>query len=112
VVAPPPPPQIIFDTPSPGAQVGSPVVITGRTTRYPSNGQLSYRVRDASGGVIGSGRFGVDRAADRGASFNASLIFAEPRGGGTITVDIYDQNPANGAILVSASINLFVAPPS
>jgi hypothetical protein len=45
-------------------------------------------------------------------SFNASLTFAEPRGGGTITVDIYDQNPANGVILVSVSINLFVAPSS
>jgi hypothetical protein len=111
VVALPPPQQIVIDTPAWGTQVGSPVVITGRSTRYPASGALNYRVRDAAGAVIGSGQFGVarDSAGSRGGSFNASLTFAEPPNGGNITVEIYAPSPVSSAI-VSASISLYVAP--
>jgi hypothetical protein len=109
-VAPPPPQAIIFDTPPPGTQVGSPVVITGHTTRYPANGKLSYRVRDAAGNQIGAGQFDVvrDSAGGPSSSFNVALTFSEPRGGGNITVDIYVPS-AGGAL---ASISLYVAPQS
>jgi len=110
VVAPPPPQQIIIETPAPGTQVGSPVVITGRTTRRPANGQLNYRFRDAAGKVLGASAFPVSATAGQATSFNASLIFAEPRGGGTITVEIYDQNGATGPLIATASISLYVAP--
>jgi hypothetical protein len=107
-VAPPPPQMIVFDTPPPGTQVGSPVVITGHTTRYPANGKLDYRVRDAAGNQIGAGQFDVvpDSAGRPGSAFNASLIFTEPRGGGNIIVDVYIPS-AGGAL---ASISLYVAP--
>jgi hypothetical protein len=107
-VAPPPPQQVLIDTPSPGTQVGSPLVITGRTTRYPSSGRLNYRVFDSSNRVIGSGQFNL--ATDgRGGSFNASLMFTEPSGGGNIIVEIYAPSPVSSGI-VSASIGLYVAP--
>ena len=107
-VAPLPPQVISFDTPAPGTQVGSPVVITGRTTRYPANGQLSYRVRDAAGSEIGAGQFDVvpDSAGGPGSSFNVALTFTEPLAGGNIIVDIYVPS-AGGAL---ASISLYVAP--
>jgi hypothetical protein len=107
-VAPPPPQMIIIDTPPPGTQVGSPVVITGHTTRYPSNGMLGYRVRDAAGNQIGAGQFDVvpNSAGSPGSTFNASLTFTAPRGGGNITVDVYVPGAA-GAL---ASLNLYVAP--
>ncbi len=107
-VAPPPPPQIVIDTPPAGTQVGSPMTITGRTTYLP-NGQLSYRVRDAAGNVIGQG--GVPVApSGRQALFNASLTFSEPAAGGNIMVDIFGPSPVGGAPPISASIALYVAP--
>ncbi|MFL5805279.1 MAG: Gmad2 immunoglobulin-like domain-containing protein [Roseiflexaceae bacterium] len=109
-VAPPPPPQIIFETPAPGTQVGSPVVISGRTTRIPASGKLSYRVRNASGGIIGAGQFDVTRGAGQATSFNASLTFAEPAGGGNISVEISDLAPSNGSAVAVATIGLYVAP--
>jgi hypothetical protein len=85
-----------------------PVVITGRTTRFPSNGKLNYRVFDSSNRVIGSGQF--DTAPDgRGSSFNASLTFIEPVGGGNILMEIYVPSPVSSGI-VSSSIGLYVAP--
>src|SRR5262245_31876070 len=43
--APTPVPQVItIETPQLGTPVGSPMVITGHTTRLPKNGMLTYRV--------------------------------------------------------------------
>jgi hypothetical protein len=107
-VAPPPPMMIVFDTPPPGTQVGSPVVISGHTTRHPANGKLSYRVRDAAGNELGTGQFDAvpDSAGSSLSYFNASLTFTVPRSGGNITVDIYVPSAAG----VFASISLYVAP--
>jgi hypothetical protein len=52
----------------------------------------------------------VSSTTGRATSFNATLSFVEPRGGGTITVEIYDQNGAAGAAIATASISMYVAP--
>jgi hypothetical protein len=82
---------IRIDTPQAGTQVGSPVVLTGRTNRYPNSGQLNYRVVDYTGTEIGAGDFAVDGAPGQRGSFNASLTFAEPANGGNIRVELSDQ---------------------
>ena len=109
-VAPPPPQQIFLDTPPPGTRVGSPVVITGRTTRTPASGKLSYNVRNSAGAVVGSGQLDIVRGAGQSTSFSASLTFVEPAGGDSIVVEISDLNPANGSAVAVATIGLYVAP--
>lgn len=105
-----PPQAILIDTPPPGATVGSPVVITGRTARLPFQGALGYRILNATGNQIGQGSFPVASAPDGPGSFNASLTFAVPPAGGRITVEIVDQNATTGQIAASARIDLNVAP--
>lgn len=109
-VSPPAPVQqvITIDSPPPWTQVGSPVVITGRTTRFPGQGVLGYRVYDAGNGQIGAGTFAVNGSAGQPASFTASLSFTPPNGG-TIRVDVFDQDAASGAIVGGTSVNLQVA---
>src|SRR5262245_29868629 len=46
---------ITIETPAPGTIVGSPVVITGRTSLFPPAASLGYRVRDSAGNQIGVG---------------------------------------------------------
>jgi hypothetical protein len=106
-VAPPPPPQIVIDSPPPGRQVGSPMMITGHTTYVP-NGQLSYRVRDAAGNVIGQG--GVPFAPNgRQANLTASLTFTEPTVGGNIVLEVFGPSPV-ASTMISTSITFYVAP--
>jgi hypothetical protein len=101
---------ITIDTPPPGTQVGSPMVLTGRTNWYPNQGQLRYRVLDAAGTAIGSGAVQVAGAPGARGSFNASLTFTEPPNGGNIRVELLDQ-AANGSTAASSAIALVVAPP-
>ena len=106
-VGPPPTPIgpiIRFDTPAPGTVVGSPVTITGGTTRYPTNGVLHYRFYNAAGGQLGGGTFGVTRTAE-GSQFNVSLTFDLPAGGGGVRLELYDLDPV-GNVLALAALNL------
>ena len=107
-VAPPAPtpagPIIRFDTPAPGTVVGSPVTITGGTTRYPTNGVLHYRFYNAAGGQLGGGTFGVSRTAE-GGQFAVSLTFDLPAGGGGVRLELYDLDPV-GNVLALAALNL------
>ncbi|NJN14963.1 MAG: hypothetical protein HC822_00930 [Oscillochloris sp.] len=101
--------QIVIETPPPGTQVGSPVVITGRTTFDPFEGNLTYRVLDAAGAEIGSGAFTANTEADPGATFNASLNFNEPPQAGPIRLEVVAPNAAGGAPIAQTSIDLTVA---
>jgi hypothetical protein len=107
----PAPQQIVIETPPQGTTVGSPVVITGRTTYLPNEGNLNYRVVDDRNTELGAGSITVTAAVPNGATFNASLTFNEPPAGGLIRVEIFDTNEADGSIIARATINLLVAPP-
>lgn len=105
-----PPQAIVIDSPPPGTTVGSPVTLTGRTARFPFQGNLGYRVLDASGRQLGIGTFPVAGAPGGPASFNAALTFGLPPNGGRVTVEVADQNAANGQIAALARLELSVAP--
>jgi hypothetical protein len=101
--------QIIIDTPPPGTNVGNPVVITGRTARYPFQGTLGYRIVDANGNVPGSGAFNVSGQPNQPGTFNASLEFDLPPEGGPIRVELFDQNAANGQVAATAAVDLIAS---
>ncbi len=113
--APPPPPpppvqgQVIsFDSPPPGAQVGSPVTIVGRTSRYPSLGLLYYRFFSGAGALLGQGTFGVAAAQDGSSTFQVSLTFSLPAGGGPVRLEVREQDRV-GNVLGVATLDLQVA---
>jgi hypothetical protein len=100
--------QIFLDSPPPGTLVGSPVVITGRTTRFPFDGDLSYRFTDGAGSQLGAGTFQVFGQVDQPTTFNASLTFTLPNNGGLVHLEVYDHNPDDGAIVASSGLDLDV----
>lgn len=102
---------IVIDTPTPGTMVGSPVVITGRTTVIPSGNQLSYTFRDAAGALLGSGSFPVTATAEGGGIFNASLTFNPPSGGGNVVLEVFEPGTGDAPLVASTTLNLTVGPP-
>jgi hypothetical protein len=106
-----PPQAILLDSPPPGTTVGSPVVITGRTARYPFQGNLGYRFLDAAGRQLGIGTFPVQGGPGAPTSFSASLNFSLPPNGGRVVLEVADQNASTGQIAASARLELNVAIP-
>jgi hypothetical protein len=102
--------MIMIETPAPGTLVGSPVVITGRITEYPAQGQLHYRIVDDHDDVLGSGDFTVTGTAHHTGTFNASLIFTMPAVPSRITLELFDRDPSIHATVTSAALSLNVDP--
>lgn len=98
--------EIIIDTPPPNTVVGSPVVITGRTTRYPRQGVLFYRFFDEAGRQLDAGAFGVS-PTPVGAAFNVSLTFNLPPTGRSVFVSLYEQDTV-GNVLARTGRNLLL----
>lgn len=106
----PQPQRIIVDSPAPSAYVGTPVVLTGRTVRYPLSGTLGYAIYDGAGAQLGGGVFPVGGSLAVGGRFEAVLGFSYPPLGGPLRIDLYDQDPATGAFRATASLGLRTAP--
>ncbi len=105
-----PQPQVIaIDSPPVNAYVGTPVVLTGRTARPPFNNVLGFAIYDSGGRQVGGGVFPVTNAGV-GSRFNAQLGFSYPAQGGPLRIDLYDQDPSNGAFRATASIGLRTVP--
>jgi len=103
-------PQAIWiDSPPPDTQVGSPVVISGRTAHIPATGNLAYRFVDAGGNPLGSGTIPLSPGAGSGGSFNASLEFTLPSTGGAIQVELLDQDLATGVVHARVGLSLAVS---
>lgn len=108
--APPPAVQaIIIETPPPGTFIASPVVITGRTTQFPFQGNLAWLAIDQLGRQLGNGIFNVLGSPGQPTTFNSSLDFQLPQGGGPVRFEIYDQDAVTGATVARGVIDLQVA---
>lgn len=110
----PQPQRILIDTPAEGARVGSPVLITGRTVRYPAQGTLGYTIYDARNTYIGAGVFPVAGSPQTGGSFIASLSFAHPPQGGPLRVELYDMTVGRQIVAMATlplrAVSLLPAP--
>lgn len=106
LVTAPLPQRILIDSPPTGTQVGNPVVVTGRTVRFPAAGVLGYAIYDSGGFQVGGGVFAVEGTPVEGGRFGASLPFSYPLLGGPLRIDLYDQDPVTGAFLASASMQM------
>jgi Immunoglobulin-like domain of bacterial spore germination len=109
---PPPAAQaIIIETPPSGTFIASPVVLTGRTTQFPFQGNLAWLAVDQLGRQLGSGIFNVLGSPGQPTTFNSSLDFQLPLGGGPVRFEIYDQDAVTGATVARGVIDLQVAAP-
>jgi hypothetical protein len=104
LVTAPVPQRIIIESPGSEAQVGNPVVVTGRTVRYPASGVLGYAIYNGGGVQVGGGVFGVSGSPLEGGRFAASLPFVYPELGGLLRIDLYDQDPLNGIFHATARV--------
>jgi hypothetical protein len=100
----PAPQRIVIETPDAGMLVGNPVVLTGRTVRFPAAGALGYAIYSSTGAQVGGGIFPVSGSRQEGGRFSASLGFFYPEQGGPLRIDLYDQDPLTGTFPATASL--------
>jgi hypothetical protein len=87
-------------------------VITGNTTRFPAQGTLKYRFVDRVGNQLGAGSFPVTGGTGQPGSFNASLVFNLPPGGGPVRLELADRDTNTGQTVAATALDLVVNPPA
>jgi hypothetical protein len=106
LVTAPLPQRILIDTPPGGTIVGNPLVVTGRTVRFPAAGTLGYAIYNSGGVQVGGGVFPVGGSPQTGGSFAASLGFIYPELGGPLRIDLYDQDPFTFGFVATARLDV------
>lgn len=97
--------QIVIETPQAGILVDNPLVVTGRTTFYPSEGTLRYRVLDLAGAELSSS-FATVQPEAGGARFVISAPYTPIPGGGVVAVEVFAVDEATGALIARARVEL------
>jgi len=104
-------PTITIEMPEQGAVVTSPVEVRGRVAVSPFENNLTYRVYDFQGNLIGSGPVPVTPTGPEfggPGTFSAQVEFAG--GGGAVgRIEILDQSQADGTIITSDAVNVGLA---
>jgi len=93
----PVPQSITIASPPPGQLVGSPMTVKGTTTRFPTNGQLVYRVTQ-NGNLLGTSPFPVGGASGANSLFDTQVKFSMPNEGGVIQLTISDPSTPTGPV--------------
>jgi hypothetical protein len=109
----PPAPQrtITIESPGPGAMVASsPLVVSGRTSYFPHEGSLLYRITADDGTILGQGSFQVTGTLPNPATFSVQLDFDEPSAATAMQVEVYDRDEGSGATIASAIVTMVFDP--
>ncbi|HEU5090505.1 MAG TPA: Gmad2 immunoglobulin-like domain-containing protein, partial [Roseiflexaceae bacterium] len=96
--------QIVFESPAPGTLVGSPVLISGHTTGYPFQGNLSYTIRDAANQIVGQGLIGVDGPEGGPGTFRVELDFNQPAQPGALSIELADEDAVSGTVAARTTL--------
>jgi hypothetical protein len=101
----PAPQSITINSPPAGALVGSPMTVKGGTTRFPANGQLTYRVTK-DGVLLGTSPFAVGANITPGSQFDTQVKFSMPYEGGLIQLTIGDPTAPTGAVETTIDLDV------
>lgn len=102
---PPPGTGITISSPTPGATVRSPVFVSGVGAASFEN-NLTIRVLDASGRIVGSGSATVQADLGQPGPYSASIPFNIPTGVQNGLVQVLDLSAADGSVRNQASVNV------
>lgn len=98
---------ITIETPSPGTVVGSPVVVTGRTTTVPANHTLAFRIVTTKGEELGSGTISVEPQADGSGTWKVWTLFKTPAEGGEVRFIVaVDGAQAEAPLMLAGDMSL------
>ncbi len=93
--------QILIDEPSENSIISSPIRVSGRTTRVPVSGNLSFRVFEPNGSELGSGSVAVSRQPNGSGSFSSYIAYRAPVGN-TVVIELAERDAGSGNVIARA----------
>ena len=104
-----PTPELVLEAPLSGATVGATVELRGRISAMPFEKNLSYRIYNQAGIVVGEGYITVEGDYDGPGTFAKSIAITGITAAGPIRIEIVEASVIDGSLIVSTWVEVFFA---
>lgn len=101
--------ELVLERPASGSTVFGTLELRGRISSLPFEKNLTYRLYDRSGAVVGDGYITVQGQYGGPGTFAKSIDLREIDVRGLIRVEIRNESPVDGALIVSTSVEVRIA---
>lgn len=101
-------PNMVINSPIPGAQIRSPVQVAGLARVF--EGTVEIVIRDGQGKEIGRGIAAASAGAPQRGQFSLALLFSPPKAQEPGSIEAFSRNPRDGSVDNLVSVPVILMP--
>ncbi len=101
--------ELVLEAPLSGATVGAEIEVRGRISEMPFEKNLTYRIYDAAGTVVGESYITVEGDLDGPGTFGRSIAVTGTTAPGRLRIEVRDVSEADGSLFVSTWVEVWFA---
>lgn len=101
--------ELVLEAPLSGATVGAEIEVRGRISVMPFEKNLTYRIYDEAGTVVGESYITVEGDLDGPGTFARSITVTGTTAPGRLRIEVRDVSEADGSLFVSTWVEVWFA---
>ncbi len=101
--------ELVLEAPLSGATVGADIEVRGRVRAMPFEKNLTYRIYDEAGTVVGESYISVEGDLDGPGTFARSIAVTGAPAPGRLRIEVRDVSEADGTLFVSTLVEVWFA---
>ena len=102
-------PELVLEAPLSGATVGADIEVRGRISVMPFEKNLSYRIYNEAGTVVGASYITVEGDYDGPGTFAESIAITGTTAPGILRIEVGEGSVVDGSLIVSTSVEVWFA---
>ena len=102
-----PTPELVLEAPLSGATVGATLELRGRISAMPFEKNLSYRIYNQAGAIVGDGAMTLEGRFDGPGTFAESIAITGTTAPGPLRIEVVEASPVDGSLVVSTSVEVW-----
>ncbi len=102
-----PTPELVLEAPLSGATVGATVELRGRINAMPFEKNLSYRIYNQAGAIVGEGAMLLEGRFDGPGTFAESIAITGTTAPGPLRIEVVEESVVDGSLIVSTSVEVW-----
>ena len=102
-----PTPELVLEAPLSGATVGATLELRGRISAMPFEKNLSYRIYNETGTIVGEGAMLLEGRFDGPGTFAESIAITGTTAPGPLRIEVVEESVVDGSLIVSTSVEVW-----
>ena len=102
-----PTPELVLEAPLNGATVGATLELRGRISAMPFEKNLSYRIYNQAGAIVGEGAMLLAGRFDGPGTFAESIAITGTSAPGPLRIEVVEESVVDGSLIVSTTVEVW-----